>query len=111
MGRKLKRIRPAAAYVIAILAFVLICFVVGRIPTGDSISSSETSDSTQQDNSGLPWNLILVSNEIPLPENFHQVYQKWKSGRITGAEAAKECGMPPTTFRYKAKIYEKATLL
>ena len=47
----------------------------------------------------------------PLPENFHQVYQKWKSGRITGAEAAKECGMPPTTFRYKAKIYEKATLL
>ena len=47
----------------------------------------------------------------PLPENFHQVYQKWKSGRITGAEAAKECSMPPTTFRYKAKIYEKATLL
>ena len=47
----------------------------------------------------------------PLPENFHQVYQKWKSGRKTGAEAAKECGMPPTTFRYKAKIYEKATLL
>ena len=47
----------------------------------------------------------------PLPENFHQVYQKWKSGRISGAEAAKECGMPPTTFRYKAKIYEKATLL
>ena len=42
MGRKLKRIRPAAAYVIAILAFVLICFVVGRIPTGGSISSSET---------------------------------------------------------------------
>lgn len=47
----------------------------------------------------------------PLPENFHQVYQKWKSGKITGVEAAKECGMPPTTFRYKAKIYEKATLL
>ena len=47
----------------------------------------------------------------PMPENFHQVYQRWKSGRITGVEAAKECGMPPTTFRYKAKIYEKATLL
>ena len=40
----------------------------------------------------------------PLPENFHQVYQKWQSGLITGAEAAKECGMHPTTFRYKAKI-------
>ena len=47
----------------------------------------------------------------PLPENFHQVYQKWKSGKITGTQAARECGMPLATFRYRAKIYEKATLL
>ena len=47
----------------------------------------------------------------PIPDNFHHVYQRWKSGKITGVEAAKECGMPPTTFRYKAKIYEKAILL
>ena len=47
----------------------------------------------------------------PLPENFHQVYQKWKSGKITGTQAARECGMPLATFRYRAEIYEKATLL
>ena len=69
MGQKLKRMRPAAAYVIAILAFVLICFVVGRIPVGDSISSPDSSsDSAQSD--GTPWNLILVTNEVPLPEDF-----------------------------------------
>lgn len=46
-----------------------------------------------------------------LPENFHQVYQQWKAGRITGLEAAKMCGMPMSTFRYRAEIYEKAKLL
>lgn len=46
-----------------------------------------------------------------LPENFHQVYQQWKVGRITGLEAAKMCGMPMSTFRYRAEIYEKAKLL
>ena len=47
----------------------------------------------------------------PLPENFHSAYQRWKAGKITGAAAAKECGMPLSTFCYRAKIYEKATLL
>lgn len=47
----------------------------------------------------------------PLPENFHSVYQRWKSGKITGIAAAKECGMPMSTFRYRAEIYEKAKLL
>ena len=45
-----------------------------------------------------------------LPENFHSVYQRWKSGKITGTAAAKECGMPLSTFRYRAEIYEKAKL-
>ena len=44
----------------------------------------------------------------PLPENFHSAYQRWKSGEITGTAAAKECGMPLATFRYRAKIYENA---
>ena len=30
---------------------------------------------------------------------------------ITGTAAAKECGMPLSTFRYRAEIYEKAKLL
>ena len=47
----------------------------------------------------------------PLPENYHSAYQRWKSGTITGTAAAKECGMPLSTFRYRAEIYEKAKLL
>ena len=46
----------------------------------------------------------------PLPGNFHAVYQRWKSGEITGTAAAKECKMPLSTFRYRAEIYEKAKL-
>ena len=46
----------------------------------------------------------------PLPENFHEIYQRWKGGKITGVEAAKQCGMPMSTFRYRAEIYEKAKL-
>lgn len=47
----------------------------------------------------------------PLPENFHEAYQLWKSGKITGTVAAKRCCMPLSTFRYQAKIYQKAKLL
>ena len=47
----------------------------------------------------------------PLPENFHDAYQKWKQGEIAGTAAAKECGMPLSTFRYRAEIYEKDKLL
>ena len=47
----------------------------------------------------------------PLPPNFHDVYQRWRQGRITGTAAAKECGMPLASFRYRANVYEKATLL
>ena len=47
----------------------------------------------------------------PLPENFHNLYQKWKSGKITGTSAAKACGMPLSSFRYRAKKYEKDILL
>ena len=46
----------------------------------------------------------------PLPENFHSVYQRWKNGKITGTQAAKECGMPLATFRYRADIYENTTI-
>ena len=46
----------------------------------------------------------------PLPENYHQIYQQWKNGKITGTAAAKLCGMPLSTFRYRAEIYEKAKL-
>ena len=47
----------------------------------------------------------------PLPENYHSAYQRWKAGKITGTAAVRECGMPLSTFRYRAKLYEKSTLL
>ena len=47
---------------------------------------------------------------LPLPENFHENYQRWKSGEITCTTAAKACGLPLSTFRDKAVVYEKAIL-
>ena len=47
----------------------------------------------------------------PLPENYLSAYRRWKAGAITGTAAAKECGMPLSTFRYRARSYERATLL
>lgn len=46
----------------------------------------------------------------PLPENYGSAYRRWKDGIITGTEAAKECGMPLSTFRYRAELYEKDEL-
>ena len=43
----------------------------------------------------------------PLPENFHTAYQRWRADKITGTAAAKECGMPLSTFRYRASIYKR----
>lgn len=44
---------------------------------------------------------------LPLPDNFPEVYQHWKDGEVTGTAAAKACGMPLSTFRYRAAQYEK----
>jgi DNA invertase Pin-like site-specific DNA recombinase len=46
-----------------------------------------------------------------LPENFHVIYQQWKNGKITGLQAAKACDMPMSSFRYRAKVYEKGKIL
>ena len=40
----------------------------------------------------------------PLPENYSQAYQRWKAGAITSSAAARECGMPLSTFRYRTEI-------
>lgn len=47
----------------------------------------------------------------PLLGNFHSIHQQWNTGKITGVAAAKACGMPMSTFRYRAKTYENAKLL
>lgn len=47
----------------------------------------------------------------PLPEGFHSAYQRWRQGEITGTAAARQCGMPLSTFRYRAEKYENARFL
>ncbi len=42
-----------------------------------------------------------------LPEKFHEACRLWKSGKITGTSAAKMCGMPLSTFHYRAEVYQK----
>ena len=42
----------------------------------------------------------------PLPENFEEVCKQWKRGEITGTNAAKECGMAMSSFRYRVKSYQ-----
>jgi len=46
----------------------------------------------------------------PLPKNYLDAYLRWKRGEISGAAAAKECGMPLSTFRYRSKDCEGAHL-
>ena len=46
----------------------------------------------------------------PLPDNFYEVYQLWKMKKISVSEAAKQCGIPQTTFFEKARSFEKSTL-
>ena len=46
----------------------------------------------------------------PLPENFHDVYQRWKRKELTVEQAAAECSMAKSTFYDRAREYGKATL-
>ena len=45
----------------------------------------------------------------PLPPNFHEVYQRWRAGKLTVTQAAEACNMSRSTFYYRAKVYEKST--
>ena len=39
----------------------------------------------------------------PVPESYHSLCRQWQDGAITGAAAAKKCGIPLSTFRPWAK--------
>lgn len=41
------------------------------------------------------------------PENFEQVYSKWKAGKITAKSAMRESGLKKSTFYRMAEKYEK----
>lgn len=47
---------------------------------------------------------------IPIPDNFFELYQKWREGMISMREAADLCDMNPKTFYSKAVKYEKKIL-
>ena len=38
------------------------------------------------------------------PEGFEGVCRRWRAGELSGAAAARECGMPESTFRYRAGL-------
>lgn len=42
-----------------------------------------------------------------LPANFYEVHSKWRNGKISVSQAAKECGLPQSTFFRKAKEFEE----
>ena len=44
----------------------------------------------------------------PVPDNFYQVHQDWRSRKITLQQAAVACAMPVTTFYEKAVQFEKS---
>lgn len=41
-----------------------------------------------------------------LPANFYEVHSRWRSGKISVSQAARECGLPQSTFFRKAKEFE-----
>ena len=41
-----------------------------------------------------------------LPDNFAQIYKRWKAGELKSHEAAKLCGVSRSTFYIKVKDYE-----
>ena len=44
---------------------------------------------------------------LPIPENFYQMREDWRAGKIAIEEAAKACNMCSKTFYSKAVKYEK----
>jgi len=47
---------------------------------------------------------------IPMPDNFSELYQQWRSGEISMRKAAEICSMNPKTFYSKAVKYERSVL-
>lgn len=41
----------------------------------------------------------------PLPENFVCCCRRWRAGELSTADAARDCGLALSTFRYKAKRF------
>ncbi len=44
----------------------------------------------------------------PLPPNFWRACRRWEENRISCSAAARECGMPLSSFRYRAARFQSA---
>lgn len=53
---------------------------------------------------------VRFGRPMRVVDGFPEAYRRWKSGEITGKAAAKECGMPLSTFRYRAERMESCEL-
>lgn len=40
---------------------------------------------------------------LPLPNGFEEICERWWRGEISGTKAAQECGMPLSSFLYRAR--------
>ena len=46
---------------------------------------------------------------VARPDNFHAVHRAWRGKKISLRKAARECGMPVSTFYAKARQFENST--
>lgn len=44
----------------------------------------------------------------PLPDNFHTAFCQWAEKKLSATQAAKQCGMPISSFLYRARKYNEA---
>ncbi len=44
----------------------------------------------------------------PMPDNFTEVHERWRNKELSLNAAARECGLPPTTFFNKSKEFESS---
>lgn len=51
--------------------------------------------------------VVFGRPSLPLPDNFNDIYDKWKNKKITLKQAAFACKMPESTFYSKVKRMEK----
>ena len=45
--------------------------------------------------------------QVPLPDNFYEIYKQWREKKLTLKQAAKACNLAESTFIGKVKAFEK----
>lgn len=60
--------------------------------------------------SGKDFDRPKYQSMLTVPDNFIQVYHRWRNKEISGVEAAKECNLTKTTFYRWAKEERKESI-